>query len=132
MPRLFAGVRKYLQINGILGGTLRACSPLFVWVGVLLVYLVYQGYLRRAQAKSRKGCGGESSEGGNYGKRRRSMTRRFVILIARGVRHSGVRRGTRGATEAGAGPDRGAPGFAGCAGGAAEGRGKAEVARDLG
>jgi hypothetical protein len=60
------------------------------------------------------------------------MTRRFVILIARGVRHSGVRRGTRGATEAGAGPDRGAPGFAGCAGGAAEGRGKAEVARDLG
>ncbi len=34
---LFADVQKYLQINGFLRGTLRACSPLFVWVGVLLV-----------------------------------------------------------------------------------------------
>ncbi len=35
---LFAGVQKYLQINGLLSSTLRACSPLFAWVGVLLVY----------------------------------------------------------------------------------------------
>ena len=34
---LFADVQKYLQINGFLRGTLRACSPMFVWVGVLLV-----------------------------------------------------------------------------------------------
>ena len=39
MPWLFPGVQKYLQISGFLGGTLRACSPLFVWVGVLLVYM---------------------------------------------------------------------------------------------
>jgi hypothetical protein len=36
---LFAGVQKYLQINGFLSGKLRVCSPLFVWVGVLLVYM---------------------------------------------------------------------------------------------
>jgi hypothetical protein len=29
---------EYLQINGFLSDPLRACSPLFVWVGVLLVY----------------------------------------------------------------------------------------------
>jgi hypothetical protein len=34
---LFAVVQKCLQINGFLSGTPRACSPLFVWVGVLLV-----------------------------------------------------------------------------------------------
>jgi hypothetical protein len=39
MSRLFAGVQKYLQVNGFLSDPLRACSPLFVWVGVLLVYM---------------------------------------------------------------------------------------------
>ena len=34
---LFAAVQKLLQISGFLSGTLRACSPMFVWVGVLLV-----------------------------------------------------------------------------------------------
>jgi hypothetical protein len=34
---LFAGVQKVLQISGFLSGTLRACSPMFVWVGVQLV-----------------------------------------------------------------------------------------------
>jgi len=34
---LFAGVQKYLQINGFLGGILRVCSPMFARVGVLLV-----------------------------------------------------------------------------------------------
>jgi hypothetical protein len=34
---LFADVQKVLQISGFLSGTLRACSPMFVWVGVQLV-----------------------------------------------------------------------------------------------
>src|SRR5215203_2937319 len=34
---LFAGVQKYLQISIFLSDTLRACSPMFVGGGVLLV-----------------------------------------------------------------------------------------------
>jgi hypothetical protein len=34
---LFAGVRKYLQNSVFTSGSIRACSSLFVWVGVLLV-----------------------------------------------------------------------------------------------
>ena len=40
---MFAVVQKRLQIKGILSGTLRACSLLFVWVGVLLVYMSLTG-----------------------------------------------------------------------------------------
>src|SRR3954468_24856508 len=36
---LFAGVQKYLQIEGFHSGILRVRLPLFVWVGVLLVYM---------------------------------------------------------------------------------------------
>ena len=36
---LFAGVPKYLQNHAFVGRCIRACSPLFGWVGVLLVYV---------------------------------------------------------------------------------------------
>jgi hypothetical protein len=34
---LFAGVQKYLQNRTIVSVSVHVCSPLFVWVGVLLV-----------------------------------------------------------------------------------------------
>ena len=37
-PWLFADVQKYLQNCAFYVTRSRACSPLFVWVGVLLVY----------------------------------------------------------------------------------------------
>jgi hypothetical protein len=36
---LFAGVQKCLQNRPFVGRGIRACSPLFGWVGVLLVYV---------------------------------------------------------------------------------------------
>jgi hypothetical protein len=36
---LFAAVRKYLQNGTFYLNISRVCSPLFVWVGVLLVYM---------------------------------------------------------------------------------------------
>jgi len=33
----FAGVQKYLQNSVLTSGSIRVCSPLFAWVGVLLV-----------------------------------------------------------------------------------------------
>ena len=45
-PCVFAAVQKHLQ-NGILYlRTLRACSPSFAWVGVLLVYMRCKSTLR--------------------------------------------------------------------------------------
>jgi hypothetical protein len=35
---LFAGVQKYLQNSALISRSIRVCSPLFVWVGVLPVY----------------------------------------------------------------------------------------------
>ena len=35
---LFATVQKFLQNRLFASGSIRDCSPLFVWVGVLLVY----------------------------------------------------------------------------------------------
>jgi hypothetical protein len=35
-PWLFAAVQKYLQMRAFLSSGIRACSQLFVWVGVLI------------------------------------------------------------------------------------------------
>jgi hypothetical protein len=43
MSWLCTDVQKYLQNSKFCLNHHRSCSPLFVWVGVLLVYLVYQG-----------------------------------------------------------------------------------------
>jgi hypothetical protein len=43
MPWMFAAVQKYLQNDRFFLSTRRACSLLFVCVGLLLVHLVYQG-----------------------------------------------------------------------------------------
>jgi hypothetical protein len=47
---LFAGVQKDLQNRAFVGRGIRVCSPLFVWVGVLLVYIVL--YHRNAKARA--------------------------------------------------------------------------------
>ena len=36
MSRLFANVQKYLQKRAFASSGIRACSQLFVWVGVLI------------------------------------------------------------------------------------------------
>jgi len=41
MPRFSTIVHKYLQNSKFFLNACCACSPLFAWVGVLLVYLVY-------------------------------------------------------------------------------------------
>jgi hypothetical protein len=53
MSRLFVDVQKLLQISIFSLRSCRLCSPLFVWVGVLLVYLVYQGEPSSAYLRSR-------------------------------------------------------------------------------
>jgi hypothetical protein len=40
---LFAGVQNYLQNRPFVSGSIHVCSPLFVWVGVLLVYMSLTG-----------------------------------------------------------------------------------------
>jgi hypothetical protein len=37
-PWLFTDVQKYLQNSVFTSGSIRVCSSLFAWVGVLLVY----------------------------------------------------------------------------------------------
>jgi hypothetical protein len=39
---VFVVVQKYLQNSQFATMMLHSCSPLFMWVGVLLVYLVYR------------------------------------------------------------------------------------------
>jgi hypothetical protein len=49
MPQLFVVVQKHLQNRTFASGSIHICSPLFVWVGVLLVYISLTATPRHAQ-----------------------------------------------------------------------------------
>jgi hypothetical protein len=56
-PWLFAAVQKYLQMRAFLSSGIRACSQLFVWVGVLIgVHFLYETVCVLSAFSAAKAC----------------------------------------------------------------------------